>query len=938
SNQTSAGIVANINSWSTEDCSGIIIEDVYNRGSVVTAGADSAYSSAAAGGIIGTAHDEGGKITIRNAFHMGSLSCNTRNMGAIAGSAYNLELSDDLYYQKMQGLDGVGGGYMFDAETGYGWEYDESLMVGLTRSQLADPASFEGFDFDEVWTMSMGHPVLQGCGLEGAVIPSKGYYVALTDKFFRISDPTVGYPQPNDFTVSVGNMDFRTGALRELGIPVDLAEGVNVVVSKDGYHTYTLPQELITSYNVITMTPSSVTGPFAESLLLDKSSGSYKGYTNLRADGESVYESDLSHRDSQRIYVSVNWNGHGDGFVWLEQDGEKLNLLDGGFTPVEIGSVFTAGPSIYLCGEAEDGTTFRHSTKLSVLARHVTDGIDMGIEESLTVDGSLDDNLGFLDSQSFALNFSALSGGAVPLKVKIDGETIKGTIGVSAGKEEYEKKSDGSSKHEQDNMFDMVKEFVDLYKKGSGPDGETLLELQLDKKLKELKKATEIGAVPSSTGVEGEIQVLGYFVGSIVNGEPVLSECSIVLLFEGKVYHVAPFVLGTYPGYLKTELGAALEVILADWKYDRATRKLKKTEPVTINTDIDLSIEAALGWEGIFSGGVKGHGQVHVGFTVPSVKNSTKLSLQGDIALVGNLLGIPGEWVIVRSKEMIFYQNGAWCWTSAAKSYSLRNTVALMAADPEVAASLFDAEDDRVWRSDIFTGGQAAMTILADGTRILVWQESLENHDDGALFYSVGKNGQWSEPVQLDEDATSDFAPVLKKVNGNVYLLWSDLNADLDTSEDLLEIASATDLSVAKFNGTTFDLLGSSVGEDSALDQNPDIQEVLGTPVLTWTSTPVTEGVLGEASVKYASFDGENWTAYEEGADLSWDQASASEDLPDVGTTFTVLNLGVETAVVYAQDGIVYGLFNDGGGWGSPMILEELPTDAVVYSLSADRD
>ena len=484
SSGTSGGIVANMSSWTMDDCVNIVVEDVYNRGFVSVAGADEAYSSSAAGGIIGTAHDEGRVITIRNAFHMGSVSCNIRNVGAIAGSAYNMDLSDDLYYQKLQGLDGVGGGYIYDENTGYGWEYDENLMVGLTPSQLADPTNFKGFDFDQVWTMSAGHPVLQDCGLSGAEVPTRGYYMALTDKLFRFLDPTTGYPQPFGFTLKVGNLAFSSGSVRELGVPMEISEDETVLCMKEGYHTYELPAYLITSYNVITMTPSSVTSPFAETLLMDKTSGSYKGYTNLRAEGASVYESDLSQRDTQKLYVSVNWNGHGEGSVWLEQDGVRLDLLDGGFIPAEIGSVFTAGPSIYLCGEAEDGTVFRHSTKLSVIARHVTDGIDMGLEESLTIDGSLNDNLGFLDSQSFALNFSALSGGAVPLKVKIDGETIKGTIGVSVGKEEYEKKSDGTAKHEQDNMFDMVKEFVDMYKKGSEPGGSDLLEQLQDKKLK----------------------------------------------------------------------------------------------------------------------------------------------------------------------------------------------------------------------------------------------------------------------------------------------------------------------------------------------------------------------------------------------------------------------------------------------------------------------
>ncbi len=101
------------------------IFDCYNAGSV----SGGEYG----GGIVGNL--DANEFSVRNCYNVGNIG--GRNAGAISGNSYYMIISDCYYLDNM--TRGVGNG------TDYG------TMVSET--QMAQPETFEGFDFDTTWTM-----------------------------------------------------------------------------------------------------------------------------------------------------------------------------------------------------------------------------------------------------------------------------------------------------------------------------------------------------------------------------------------------------------------------------------------------------------------------------------------------------------------------------------------------------------------------------------------------------------------------------------------------------------------------------------------------------------------------------------------------------------------------------------------------------------------
>lgn len=263
------------------------------------------------------------------------------------------------------------------------------------------------------------------------------YYPVTENRLFRIYASGSDYPAPVGFDVQVGENHFNSG-LTQCTFTDDVTARVpsgytgTVTISKSGYHTCTLPEMLTGSYNTVLMMPQSVTAPFAQALLSDHSSKGYRAYRNLLfGDTETVYELSIDHEAAeQTLYPIINWNGHGTGSVWLEQNGKKLNLTSDADNPVRLAEHFTTGGQIYLCLKAGDGTEQRTKVNIDIIQRvEVSIKADLGDSFDIPTE-SEQEELKIAGGHSLKIDFKDLLDG-IPISVEIkeDG-TVKGTIGI----------------------------------------------------------------------------------------------------------------------------------------------------------------------------------------------------------------------------------------------------------------------------------------------------------------------------------------------------------------------------------------------------------------------------------------------------------------------------------------------------------------------------
>ena len=137
-----AGGVAGYNS------SGGEVTDCYNTGDVSVqgnseAGADWAYPTAVAGGVVGNVH----KGTVSNCYSIGTVSGeNTEDasVGGVAGYKDGGAVSNS-YYLSQDGLDGIGTNEDEDSNAG---------AFPLTKEQFADTYSFTDWNFIDTWTIA----------------------------------------------------------------------------------------------------------------------------------------------------------------------------------------------------------------------------------------------------------------------------------------------------------------------------------------------------------------------------------------------------------------------------------------------------------------------------------------------------------------------------------------------------------------------------------------------------------------------------------------------------------------------------------------------------------------------------------------------------------------------------------------------------------------
>lgn len=124
--------------------------------------------------------------------------------------------------------------------------------------------------------------------------------------------------------------------------------------------------------------------------------------------------------------------------------------------------------------------------------------------------------------------------------------------------------------------------------------------------------------------------------------------------------------------------------------------------------------------------------------------------------------------------------------------------------------------------------------------------------DRSMLVYSLYNemDGSFSEPKAVNDDGTADFTPDFYSDGTDIYAVWQDAKTLLSSTMTLNELTGNLDLEVARYNKETgnFDILGTISGNESMLEQQPQITVENGKPAVFWYENQE-DNVLGRTGI-----------------------------------------------------------------------------------------
>lgn len=645
-------------------------------------------------------------------------------------------------------------------------------------------------------------------------------YYSKGDYYFRVLVRGDSYPQTTGFTITIGDQTYQTGNRNDLNVDIPAGYTGDVVISKEGFYTYTLPNQYLRKYNWINLWPKGEsTRPVIQSVLREQGA-SVSNYLLSQA-STPIYVPDGT---LWKLDVQVDWLDQTPGEVWLQQGDRRVDVVNGTTGPVALGTHFTVeGGTIYVCAQNAAGELTKVATTLKVRSKSFDVELDVGEPKSVTST----DNVDFLSNTKVEFDLPGIL--EAELSINEDG-TFSALLGMKSKDKMYHKQAVGGIAELLDTIND----------EGVGADVDSALE----------KLFRETGVIPTAQSAKFSIpvslSVYGYLEGRVVvrSGEVELEITEGGTLFKGSGgwSYTQLFPSGTY---VQTGLTNSTQIKMV-WSNGAQ-------EPVTLKNTTSVKIGGGLGIPDIFSVGASGTGSLIFELTIPMGEDwdlyATYSFAVGEVSALGYKLTIHT------------YESDKYYWVRDGKfALGEREPQARMA---QVAAEeddfvpiprdyldrrglkLLDAGDvDAPFRDNVLPGAAVQLAALPDGSLLAVWADDpgMETRplasNRSALYYSLWKNGTWSQPDLVEDDGTADYSPALRVLNGKAYLVWMNAGETF-TSEDvtLEQTAAAMDIRFASFDAATGQFKDfAAVCSNQVLDMLPDVLLLEEGPAVVWLS------------------------------------------------------------------------------------------------------
>ena len=372
---------------------------------------------------------------------------------------------------------------------------------------------------------------------------------------------------------------------------------------------------------------------------------------------------------------------------------------------------------------------------------------------------------------------------SIPVNVEYDKDkdTMKVTFGV--------KRTD---EPDEETIYDAMKNLCG--KIGNGKSGKAVKNM-LDKKL--FKQKGELGITIESS-------IMGYFEMDCSTHELIESGAYVALSGQGELTYRPSFALGIF--YVKASLELSAQGTLSI---------TCKNQNIVYSGTLELgqAIGIGAGAGGDLLGvelGVTGELTEIMRFPWKNAKESFEVqaSVAGyvDVRVLGSLDGFPKSFPPLLDYTLWpeIKNNKEKSVTSVLQvedmKFKPRNYVTQSVNENDGGSTKLDADN-------IYPDGTPEMVQISDGTLLAVWVADLGTKSEEnrtTLVYSVRTGDQWSSPKAVCETGRGDFYPKLMADGDRAYLVWTNLDHEMETDATIEEMLAATDVYYAVFENGSF--------------------------------------------------------------------------------------------------------------------------------------
>ena len=782
------------------DASGALtttVTDCYNTGSVT--------GERVVGGVVGysrSAYDR--STTVANCYNTGIVNGNERVVGGVVGYNEGGTVTDCYNEGSITGGNGVGGVVSENSGTVINCYYNvgccansNSYGIALTNEQMLRAESFEGFDFETVWTMdgNPGYPYpklinnFQNChGVEQLPeidITKKSIYVAETGTLYPVKNAKVTVRTAEGYEI-----EAISNFLGLVEVSVPDSSSYTIAISCEGYCPKSLENVILKNGEFYEAALSKIdySAPLGGSVEVTYTDANTTAPLDILAATKRLNSEEANF---EFTITAKSFSDLTDGQYELLQDGDVIKTSTDGVFKLKVSDL---KPDIPLWIRIRDDGKYCKPAKLGLSTYTGVFGLHDGDEVKLMdkLELPIPSDIPFLGGSVISLDL-----GYIPVKVKSKGDTVRIGLGT-----------DNLFDPEDKDMWEKLKESV---RKGAAAYG-----------------ATAFGTVDLGGKVKPDLKIIGFAEGKITaHGLEVVSG-EMIIQAKIKYEHEWQTFAWVIPIVIKVGVGLELENTLEiDWE-----NGLKVNDRVEL-TIPNLKPKAGIGIAYVADVSVYGKAENVLGFDTKT--NYYFGELKGEAGLSAKVLLWEGKWCLI---------SGQWRYAEGylksghsfdEMSYSLISRDYLKEQSgwlgDKPAKDAVGAKQTSVLQENVLSIA-SPMLANVNGKLIAVWiaddgSRTTGNHSQ--IVYSLYNEADntWSAPTAVWDDGTADFTPQMVSDGTNAYVVWADANTVFDENVTTEQMAAACEISYAKLsvdeNGNGTVSQQRRLTENSSLDFQPSV-------------------------------------------------------------------------------------------------------------------
>lgn len=387
---------------------------------------------------------------------------------------------------------------------------------------------------------------------------------------------------------------------------------------------------------------------------------------------------------------------------------------------------------------------------------------------------------------------------SVPLNIETDSEkkTVKVSIGVEFEKDSSdEKKESRLGIKENEGCYDEMKQFCTSLKKcGKG-------DVIDQKEIKKLLEENKISKQKGEFGIDVESSLIGYLEFDPVKNQLIEGGVYVAVSGKGKVEYRPACGAGII--YVKGSLELSAQGTLIISFIDQGASFYG-----TIEFGQMLSIAGGIGGE-VAHLEIGAEGKLEEKIKIPFENGKESVEVNATVTVYGE-----GSFFCFSKrieKKLVDYR----LWPEIKSNSEKSAASVLQVEDMEFMSRDYVTQSftgnargrNKLDVDNIYPDGTPELVQISDGTLLTVWVTDLGTKSEEnrtTLVYSVRTGDQWSSPKTVCETGRGDFYPKLMADGDRAYLVWTNMDHEMETDATIEEMLAATDVYYAVYENGSF--------------------------------------------------------------------------------------------------------------------------------------